>query len=158
MRRQAPPVRPMIANDVVAAPWSIARKARGPERFSHRRVVQASQADLLVDLLEARDEQLDAGLVGEDLAGGRQVPPEQAAQGRVEEEHRVRAERPIRAARLEEVDGRRRQAAELDLAGDLLDELVALLLGRLERQAHRPPAGGSGRRAADVPSVAANAS
>src|SRR4029079_10979607 len=40
---------------------------------------------------------------------------------------------------LEEVDRRTGQAAELDLAGDLLDELVALLLGRLVRRAHAAP-------------------
>jgi hypothetical protein len=32
-----------------------------------------------------------------------------------------------------------RQAAQLDLARDLLDELVALLVRWLEREAHEPP-------------------
>ena len=38
------------------------------------------------------------------------------------------AERPVRARCLQEVDRRRGQAAELDLARDLLDQLVALLV------------------------------
>jgi len=62
--------------------------------------------DLLVDLLQARDEQLDARLVGEDLARRGEIAPEHAAQHRVEEEHRVRAEGPIGTAGLEEQDGR----------------------------------------------------
>ena len=47
---------------------------------------------------------------------------------------------PVRPTRLEEQDGRRGQAAELDLAGDLFDELVALLLvGSYGRLIGRPP-------------------
>ena len=61
-------------------------------------------------------------------------PPKTPTQDGIEEEHRVRAERPVRPAGLEEMDGRPGQAAQLDLAGDLLDELVALLLGRLVRR------------------------
>ena len=68
-----------------------------------------------------------------------ELAAEQAAQHRVEEQHRVRAERPVRPARLEEVDRRTGQATQLDLAGDLLDELVALLLGRLEGRRHTEP-------------------
>ena len=37
---------------------------------------------------------------------------------------------------MEEVDGGRGQAAELDLPGDLLDEVVALLVGALAGEAH----------------------
>ena len=66
-------------------------------------------------------------------------PPNSAAQDRIEEQHRVRAERPVRPARLEEMDRRAGQAAELDLAGDLLDQLVALLLGRFVRAVHAGP-------------------
>ena len=79
---------------------------------------------------------------------------EQAPQDRVEEEHRVRAERAVRPARLEEVDGRAGQAAQLDLAGDPLDELVALLVGPLVREAHARTAR---RRAAAAPSPAGGA-
>jgi hypothetical protein len=39
------------------------------------------------------------------------------------------------------MDGRAGEPAELDLARDLLDELVALLLGRLERAHDAPPIG-----------------
>ena len=75
-----------------------------------------------------------------------EVAAEHAAQDRVEEEHRVGAERAVRPARLEEVDRRRRQAAQLDLARDLLDQLVALLLVGLEREAHAaPPAVAAGQ-------------
>src|SRR2546422_9747920 len=96
---------------------------------------------LFVELLESHDQLLDPGVIGEDLGGAGELAAEQAAQDRIEEQHRVGAERAIRPARLEEVDGRTRQAAQLDLAGDLLDELVALLLGRLVREAHAIPCG-----------------
>ena len=93
--------------------------------------------DLFVDLLEPRDELLDPGVVGQDGRRARELSAEQVAQHGIEEEHRVRAQWPVGPAGLEEVDGRRREAAELDLAGDLLDQLVTLLVGGLERQAHR---------------------
>src|SRR3954451_12969848 len=94
---------------------------------------------LVVGLLEARDQELDAGVVREDLARRREVATEHAAQDGIEEQHRVRTEGPVRPAGLEEVDGRPGQAAELDLPGDLLDELVTLFLGRLERAHEAPP-------------------
>ena len=105
---------------------------------------QASQAISSSDLLEAGDEQLDAGVVGQDLAGRRELAAEDPAQDRVEEEHRVGAERAVRPAGLEEMDGRAGQAAELDLARDLLDEFVALLLGRLVRAHAGPPMDSTG--------------
>ena len=72
-------------------------------------------------------------------------PPNRPPQDGIEEQHRVRAERPVGPAGLEEVDGRAGQAAQLDLAGDLLDELVTLFLGRLVREAHpMPPLTGAG--------------
>ena len=43
---------------------------------------------------------------------------EQAHEDRVEEQHGVRAEGPVRAARLEEMDGRPGQAAELERLRD----------------------------------------
>src|SRR5438093_12732599 len=92
---------------------------------------------LLVELLEARDELLDPVVVREDLGGRRQLASEEPVEDRIEEQHGVRAERSVRPAGLQEVDRRRRQAAELDLAGDLFDELVALVVGGLERHAHR---------------------
>ena len=58
------------------------------------------------------------------LADG-ELATEQAAQHGVEEQHRVGAERPVRPAGFEEMDGRAGQAAQLDLARDLLDQLVA---------------------------------
>src|SRR4029450_12436510 len=97
------------------------------------------EGDLFVELFEAGDQLLDAGGVGEGLGGGREAAAEQAVERRVEEQHRVRPQRPVWPAGLEEVDGRSGQAAELDLPGDLLDELIALLLGRLVGQAHAIP-------------------
>ena len=79
----------------------------------------------------------------------REVAAEHAAQHRVEEEHRVGAERPVRPARLEEVDRRAGQAAQLDLAGDLLDELVALLLGGSYGMLTSAPAGWAARASAE---------
>ena len=103
--------------------------------------------DLFVDLLEPRDQQLDSGLVGEDLGRRRVVAAEEAAEDRVKEEHRVGAERAVRSARLEEVDGGPGQATELDLAGDPFHQLVALVLRPLIGEAH----------ARTVPSIAAGA-
>jgi hypothetical protein len=45
-------------------------------------------------------------------------------------------ERPVGPACLEKMDRGRGQAAELDLPGHLFDEFAALLLGRLDREAH----------------------
>ena len=144
-RRQRPPTRPIRAAAVVAAPESRARKARGslvtrscyparlPAGVGRSATRSGVPGDLVVRLLETGDEQLDAGVVGQDLAGGGEVAAEDATQDGIEEEHRVGAERPVRPAGLEEVDGRTGQAAQLDLAGDLLDELVALLLGGFVR-------------------------
>ena len=72
-----------------------------------------------------------------------QLAAEDAAQDRVEEEHRLAAERPVRPAGLEEHHGRAGQAAQLDLAGDRLDDLLADLL----RLGH-PHAGSSASAAA----------
>ena len=77
-------------------------------------------------------------------------PPNRPREGRVEEQHRVAAERPIRPAGVQEVDRRRGQAAELDLAGDLLDEIVALLVGPLAREAHAGISRRSGPRTGTV--------
>ena len=91
-------------------------------------------------------------------------PPNRPREDRVEEQHRVRAERPVRPAGLQEVDRRRGQAAELDLAGDLLDELVALLVGPLAREAHAgisrrstPMTGSDGPAATSIATGAASA-
>ena len=122
-------------------PGVVARPRRAaPAVLGDATPVDASgvPGDLFVELLEPRDQQLDAGVVGEDLARPTaRSPPNTPAQHRVEEQHRVRAERPVRPARLEEVDRRTGQAAQLDLAGDLLDELVALLLGRARTRGSR---------------------
>ena len=156
--RHAPPTRPIERDRVVAEPRSMARKARGsavtaacyPGRRpgGHDRV-QASQADSSsISSSRAMSSSIPASSASSSFARG-ELAPEHAAQDRVEEEHRVRAERPIRATGLEEVHRRGGQAAQLDLAGDLLDELVALLLGRLVRQAHRGTTGrAAGGRAA----------
>jgi hypothetical protein len=96
-------------------------------------------ADVFVDLFEPRDQQLDPGIVGEDGRGTGELAAEDAAEHRIEEQHGVRAKRTVRPAGLQEVDCGRGQAAELDLACNLLNELVALLVGRLEREAHEPP-------------------
>jgi len=53
---------------------------------------------------------------------------------------RVRAERSVRPAGVEEMDRRGRETAELDLAGDLLDELVALLVRGIAHAAPDPAA------------------
>src|SRR5207342_2542394 len=88
------------------------------------------------DLLEPRDQQLDPRVVGQDQGRGGVLAAEQPAQDRIEEEHRVRAERSVGPARLQEMDRGSGQAAELDLAGDPLDELVPLLVAPLPGQAH----------------------
>ena len=93
---------------------------------------QASQATRFVELPETDDQHLDARIIREDLAGRGQAATEEPAQRRVEEQHRVRPERAVRPACLEEADGWRRQPAQLDLAGDLLHELIALLVAGLE--------------------------
>src|SRR4051812_4829016 len=121
---------------------------------------------LFVDLLETSDEQLDPRVIREDERCRGIVAAEEAPQHGVEEEHRIRAEGPVRAARLEEMDRRAGETAELDFPGDALDELVALLVAPLVGQAHRaiagpgpPPAprsAGSGTPAA-VPSAASKA-
>ena len=105
---------------------------------------------------QSRDQLLDPGVVGEDLGRAGELAAEQALQHRIEEQHRVRAERSVGPAGLEEMDRRPGQAAELDLAGDLLDELVALLLGRARTGSSRDAAA---RRAAPIgaPDVAASA-
>src|SRR5205814_8398894 len=89
-----------------------------------------------VDFLETRDQQLDPRVVGENLRGRFVITAEEPAQDRVEEEHRVRAEGPVRPACLQEMDRRARQSAELDLARHPLDQLVAGLLASLVREAH----------------------
>ena len=66
-------------------------------------------------------------------------PPNRLAQHRVEEQHRGRAQRPVRAARLEEVHRRAGQAAQADLARHRLDEGLAPLVERLHREAHADP-------------------
>ena len=101
---------------------------------------------VVVLLFKPRDEQLDPGVVGEDLRRGRQLPAEHAAQDRVEEQHRVCAEGPVRTARLEEMHGRSGHPEQLDLPGHLLDELVPLLLAGSERGVHwLAPLGMAGR-------------
>ena len=69
----------------------------------------------------------------------KKLTAEQLAQDGVEEQHGLGAERPVRAAGLQEVDGGARQAAEADLARDRLDEGLAAGVERLERQAHARP-------------------
>src|SRR5947207_13847274 len=103
------------------------------------RSVLCVPADVFVDLLEPGNQQLDAGVVGEDCRRTSELAAEDAAQHRIEEQHRVRAQWPVRPAGLQEVDRRCRQPTQLDLARDLLDELVALLIRWLEREAHEPP-------------------
>src|SRR5262245_51505608 len=132
-RRHAPATLPTSAAAAVAAPRSMARKARGsPVTGPCYPAAPAAGSRvpgcLFVELLEPGDELLDAGLVGEDLAGRGGLAAEQPVERGIEEEHRVRAKRAIRPAGLEEVDRRPGQAAQLDLAGDLLHELLALLL------------------------------
>ena len=99
MSRQRPPTRPISAIEAVAAPWSMVEERMrvgghrqmlpGPPRTRWSGV----PGELFVELLEASDQQLDARVVGHDLAGGRQVPTEDATEHRVEEQHRVGAER-----------------------------------------------------------------
>src|SRR5688572_22176485 len=142
MSRHVPSTRPISAIEAVAAPWSMVRKACGSEVTARcypdrpERGWSGVPGELFVELLEARDQHLDARVVGHDLAGGRQVPTEDAAEHRVEEEHRVGAERAIRPAGLEEMHRRGCQPAQLDLARDRLDELVPLLLGGLHLEVH----------------------
>ena len=69
------------------------------------------------------------------LAGGRSPPNTPRSTG-IEEEHRVRTERAVRAARLQEMHRRRREAAQLDLARDALDEVVSLVDFDLAGQVH----------------------
>src|SRR3954447_16449553 len=149
-RRQRPRTRPMRAAAIDAAPISRARKALGSlvtrscypgpaDRSSEPIGRSGVPGDLVVRLFEPGDEELDPGVIGEDLAGRGEVAAEQTAQDGVEEQHRVRAECPVRSARLEEMDGRTAQAAQLDLAAGLLDQLVALLVGRLVRSRHIAP-------------------
>src|SRR3954452_8767566 len=128
-----------------AARWSpVHATRRGPRRV-RARVPQDPRAssgvpdDLVVGLLAPRDEQLDPGLVRQDLARRRKIAAEDAPQHGIEEEHGVRAERPVGPARFEEVDRGTCQATELDLPCDLVDELIALLLGRLEGVHDGPP-------------------
>ena len=64
------------------------------------------------------------------------IAAKQPAKDRVEEEHRVGAERPIRPAGLQEMDRRAGQAAELDLTGHALDQLIAGLVAPLIGEAH----------------------
>src|SRR5687767_440005 len=93
-------------------------------------------AGLLGEVLESLDQLLDPVLVGEEGGGARHLAAEQPVQHRIEEEHRVRAERPVWPRGLQEVDRGRGQSAELDLARDLLDHLVALLVTQGAGVAH----------------------
>src|SRR5450755_1519619 len=92
---------------------------------------------VLVPLLEPLDQLLDPDVVGQQLGGGAELTAKEAVEGRVEEEHRVAAERPVGAAGIQEVDRRRRQAAQVNLPGDAVDQLVALLFSSLRREHHR---------------------
>lgn len=103
----------------------------GPPRRRPLRV----PGDFFVELFQPCDELLDSRVVGKDLRGAGEAAAEQAAEDRIEEQHRVGAERAVGSAGLQEVDGGARQAAELDLTGNLFDELVSLLLGRFVRKA-----------------------
>src|SRR5215210_1376509 len=125
----------MSATDEVAAPRSRARNALGSLVTCPLRV----PGDLFVQLLKPGDELLDPRVVGEKLRCAREIATEQPLQHGVEEQHRVRAERPVRPARLEEVDRGPGQPAQLDLPGHLLDELLALLLRGLVGQRHAIP-------------------
>ena len=70
-----------------------------------------------------------------------QIAAEDAAQDRIEEEHRLAAQRTVRPAGLEEHHRRAGQATQLDLARDALDELVARLrLGCEGGSGHDGPA------------------
>ena len=91
------------------------------------RIASGVPGRLFVRILEPLDELLDAEIVGQDLAGHGQLATEDASQRGVEKYHRAAAELAVWTARLEEEDGGYCQAAQLDLAGCLLDEIVALL-------------------------------
>ena len=71
------------------------------------------EAELGVELLEAIDELLDTVVVGQQVAGAGVVATEDAAKGRVEEEHAQPVERARSAIGLKEQDGRngRRRAS-----------------------------------------------
>src|SRR5215218_9853199 len=106
-RRQRSSIRPISAAEVVAVPRSSAKNARASPVKPALRV----PCRLFVDLLEPRDQQLDPGVVGQDGARAGDLAPEHVAQDRIEEQHRVGPEGPVRTARLEEVDGGRGQPA-----------------------------------------------
>src|SRR3954453_13754296 len=94
----------------------------------------------VVVLLEALEHLLDPGVVAEQLADAVETAAEDRPQDRVEERHRVPTERPTWPARLEEMDRRRGQPAELDLARDLLHQLVPALGNPFGRHLmHRRP-------------------
>src|SRR5690349_14554992 len=108
--------------------WGLSR-ARAPSRVP---------AVDLVQLLEAVDEGLDPGLGAHQLGRGRRLAAEDLAQHGVEEQHRRSAERPVRPARLQEMDGGTREPPQADLPGHGLHEGFPTLVERFERQAHEP--------------------
>src|SRR4249919_1791364 len=105
-------------------------------RLRRRRSSSGVPGDLFVQLFETCDELLDSVIVGHDLARGRQIAPEHATEHGIEEEHRVRTERAVRAARLQEMDRWRGEASQLDLARNALDQVVSLVGFDLAGQVH----------------------
>jgi energy-coupling factor transporter ATP-binding protein EcfA2 len=127
IRRQRTPGRPIRAADVVAEPKSRAKNARAWRFIRLCLGASGVPGHLVVGILKPLDELLDPYVVGQDLAGDGQLASEDAVQYRVEEDHRPATELAVRAAGLEEQDGRHGKAAQLDLASGLLHEIVALL-------------------------------
>ena len=118
----ARPTCPIREAAIVAVPRSTAAKARGslltdpilpdcrgrPGPATVAGSPSGVPAVGLVQLLEPVDQRLDPGVVAQQLARRRDLAAEQLAQHRVEEQHRGRAERPVRPAGLEEVHRRAR--------------------------------------------------
>ena len=91
------------------------------------RIASGVPGRLFVRVLEPLDELLDPQIIREDFAGHGQLAAEDSTQCGIEEDHRPAAELAVGTTRLQEQDGGHSKAAQLDFAGSLLNEIVALL-------------------------------
>jgi len=106
------------------SPTAVRPAARGSAAPFRLGVVR----DLFVRILQAFDQLLDAEIVGQELCGNWKIAAEYVMERGIEEDHGATAEGTVRAAGLEKQDRRRGQAAQLNLASCLLDEVVAVLI------------------------------
>src|SRR5664280_1126901 len=133
MRRHRSPTYASRAADVVAEPWSMAKNARGWLVtwlcYPALRAVATLGVvcDFLVRVLQTLDQLLDAEIVGQDLRCDRIIAAEYVMKRGIEEDHRTAAEGTVGATGLQKQDRGHGQAAQLNLARCLFNEVVAVL-------------------------------